>query len=64
MSERNTIIYVTTEQPPRWLRIDVPAGMIPPPTITVGQPMQGTVEFYFAECYRLPIPAEARKAAT
>jgi hypothetical protein len=62
MGDRNSVIYVTNTNPAEWLRIDVPDGMITPPTITLHRPLVGPAEFYFADCYRLPIPAEARES--
>lgn len=61
MSERNRIIYVTADSS-QWAAIDIPDGMIPPPTIDIHQPLVGTAIFYLADCYpALRIPSEALK---
>jgi hypothetical protein len=55
-------VYVTTGQPPEWLLIDVPSGMITPPTFEIHRPLVGAATFYYADCYSLPIPKDARAA--
>lgn len=59
--ERNRVIYVTSDGSD-WLAVDVPFGLIPPPTIQLHRPLAGPVEFYHADSYRLPIPDEATQA--
>jgi hypothetical protein len=61
MTERNRVIYVTADASD-WLAIDVPFGLITPPTIELHQPLVGSVEFYHADSYRLTIPKEAQPA--
>jgi len=58
VSERNRIVYVTSDASD-WLAVDVPFGLITPPTIQLHRPLAGPVEFYHADSYRLPIPGEA-----
>lgn len=58
MSERNRTVYVTADGSD-WLVIDVPFGLITPPTIGLHRPMVGAVEFFHATSHRLPIPTEA-----
>lgn len=55
-------MYVT-ESGDQWLVLDVPRGVIAPPTIEPHRPMAGAVTFYWADCYKLPVPAEAAAAA-
>jgi len=59
---RHRTIYVTADSA-QWMVIDVPDGMISPPTIDLHVPMQGSVQFYYAECYQLRVPKEAQEAA-
>lgn len=47
----------------RWLNIQHPDGLVTPPVIELHEPMAGPVAFYYAECYGLPVPLEAREAA-
>jgi hypothetical protein len=58
--KRGRWVYVTPDSS-RWLAIDLPFGLIAPPTITLHEPLAGPVEFYLAESHRLPIPPEAAK---
>lgn len=61
MSERNRIIYVTADSS-QWAVIDIPDGLITPPTIDLHRPEVGPITFYFADCYpSLRIPSEARE---
>jgi hypothetical protein len=55
-------VYVTQDGSD-WLAIEYPVGLVAPPTLTLGRPLAGPVEFFYAECYRLPIPAEAKRKA-
>jgi hypothetical protein len=57
--ERGTWIYVTSDSQ-LWLKVDLPFGLIAPPTIDLHRPMVGLVKFYHADSYQLPVPAEAR----
>jgi len=57
--ERNRVVYVTADGT-GWLAVDFPFGLIPPPAFELHKPLAGPVEFLFAECYGLPIPAEAK----
>jgi len=59
--ERNKIIYVTADSQ-QWVVINVPFGMIAPPTIEIAIPERGTVTFYHASGHRLRVPSEARRA--
>ena len=59
--ERGEIVYVTADSA-QWLRIEVPSGLFTPPTIDLHKPMSGPVTFYYAECFKLPVPAEAGKS--
>ena len=59
--ERNKIIYVTADSQ-QWVVINVPFGMITPPTIELHIPLQGPVTFYYASCYQLRVPDEASRA--
>ena len=59
---RNRVVYVT-EDGTRWLAVDFPSGLIPPPAFELHEPLAGPVQFLFAECYGLPIPAAAGAAA-
>lgn len=61
-SARNRVVYVTNDGV-EWLVLDVPSGLVTPPTITIHQPLAGPVEFFYAECYGLAIPAEAAAQA-
>lgn len=60
--QRARIVYVTSDSS-QWLALDKPDGMISPPIITLHVPLRGPVEFYLADCYRLPVPAEAEGAS-
>jgi hypothetical protein len=62
MKSQPVTTYVTSDGK-RWLNVQHPDGLVPPPTFTLHEPHVGPVEFYFAECYQLPIPPEARQAA-
>lgn len=59
--ERNKIIYVTADSS-YWMIIDVPFGMISPPTIELHRPHLGPITFQDAVGYQLPIPPEAKRA--
>lgn len=59
---RTRVVYVTNETPARWLLIDVPMGLITPPTIELHKPLAGPVVLYHADSYSLPVPDEARQA--
>jgi hypothetical protein len=66
--ERSRVIYVTqdtTVREQRWLVIDVPFGLISPPSIMLHEPMRGPVVFYHASAYRLErlVPEEAKEHA-
>jgi hypothetical protein len=54
--ERGEWVYVTTETPPRVMRVDLPFGLIAPPTIDLHQPTVGPVTFYHASSYGLRVP--------
>jgi hypothetical protein len=56
--ERNRIVYVTSDSS-LWLAIDVPFGMITPPTIELHVPLKGSVTFYHSSGYQLRVPEEA-----
>ena len=58
MSERYRVVYVTADST-QWAAIDVPDGLIAPPTIELHMPSVGPVSFFYASCHRLPIPEEA-----
>jgi hypothetical protein len=59
--ERNKIIYVTADSS-QWVVINIPFGMITPPTIELHIPLKGGVTFYYADCYpSLHIPSEAKR---
>jgi hypothetical protein len=58
MSERNRVVYVTADQSD-WLAIDVPFGLITPPTVELHRPLVGTVQFFYADSYRLAVPDAA-----
>ena len=58
MDERNRVVYVTADQTDLVV-IDFPFGLISPPILELHRPMAGAVQFFYAECYRLPIPEEA-----
>ena len=66
--ERTEVIYVTADSS-QWLRLDVPFGLISPPTfelpktIDLLKPLVGPVTFYDAECFQLPVPPAARQVA-
>lgn len=62
MSGRHKVIYVTSDSQ-HWTILDVPDGVVTPPTLTLHVPLAGPLEFYYADCYRLPYPAEAKEAA-
>lgn len=61
--ERSRVVYVTQDGTGRWLCIDVPSGLITPPTLTIHKPLEGPVEFFYAQCYGLTVPREAAEAA-
>jgi hypothetical protein len=57
--ERNQIVYVTGDNL-QWAILDVPFGMIAPPTIEIHQPTVRSFTFYYADCYaELHVPSEA-----
>jgi hypothetical protein len=58
--ERIKVIYVTADSS-QWLTIDMPFGLISPPTIELHKPLIGPVVFYHASAYQLRIPKEAGK---
>lgn len=60
--KRSQVVYVTADGS-QWMRVDVPFGLITPPTLTFHKPLAGPVEFFYAECYGLPIPQEARESS-
>jgi hypothetical protein len=60
--ERNRIVYVTADSS-QWIVIDVPFGLITPPTIELHRPLVGAVMFYHASGHRLRVPAEAEPAS-
>lgn len=57
--DRTRTVYVTQDGTGRWLIIDVPRGLIMPPTLSLHNPLVGPVEFFYAQCYKLPVPDEA-----
>jgi len=61
---RSRVVYVTNDGTGRWLVLDVPFGLITPPTLEIHKPMEGAVEFFYAQCYGLPVPAEALKGGS
>jgi hypothetical protein len=58
--ERNRIVYVTADSS-KWVAINVPFGLISPPTIELYRPLAGPVMFYHADGHQLRIPPEASK---
>jgi hypothetical protein len=59
--ERNKVIFVTADSS-QWMVVNIPFGMILPPTIEVIQPLlTDPVVFYYAETHRLRIPSEAKE---
>ena len=60
---RGQWIYVTADSS-EWLRVDLPFGLIAPPTITLHRPLAGPVEFFYADAYKLRIPEAAKVADT
>jgi hypothetical protein len=45
-----------------WAVLDVPFGLVTPPTVTVHWPAVGPVVFFHASSYGFPVPEEARRA--
>lgn len=60
MSERFRAVYVTADSS-KWTVIDVPHGLITPPTIELHMPSVGTVIFLKASGHSLPVPRGAVK---
>ena len=58
--ERTRIVYVTADGS-QWMRVDVPFGLITPPTFLLHKPLIGPVEFFDAESYNLSVPEEAKR---
>jgi hypothetical protein len=58
--ERNKVVYVTPDSS-QWVVMDVPFGMIMPPTVELHKPLVGPVVFYWAEGHSLPVPKEAKR---
>jgi hypothetical protein len=59
--ERSRVVYVTPDSS-QWLVLDIPFGLVAPPTISVHRPpLYGPVEFYHASAYNLPVPAGAER---
>lgn len=56
---RSRVVYVTNDGTGRWLVLDVPFGLVAPPTLEIHKPLEGPVEFFYAQCYGLPVPDEA-----
>jgi ribosomal protein L37E len=63
MNERTEVFYVTSDSS-LWLRVNVPHGLITPPTIELHKPMAGPVVFYHASSYKLRLPADVEGAFT
>lgn len=61
MSKQPVTTYVTQDGK-LWLNLQHPAGLLPPPTFELHKPLDGSVVFYYAKCYGLPIPPEAKRA--
>jgi hypothetical protein len=53
--ERNQIVYVTANSE-QWVIINIPFGLISPPTIDLHLPQVGSVTFYHASGHKLPVP--------
>jgi len=62
MTGRNKVVYVTSDSS-HWVIMDTPVGFISPPTMELHVPMQGACTFYYASCYQLRVPDEAKSAA-
>lgn len=58
MSERFRAVYVSADST-QWASLDVPHGLITPPTIELHMPSVGTVTLYKASGHKLPVPEEA-----
>jgi hypothetical protein len=56
--ERMRVVYVTADSS-QWMAVDVPFGLISPPTYELHRPLVGPVTFYDAKGHRLRIPREA-----
>lgn len=54
-----TTVFVTNDGSDRWLAVQHPDGLVPPPIIELHEPLVGPVAFYFASCYHLPVPKGA-----
>lgn len=57
MTERSTA-YVTADGQ-GWMVLTHEDGLVPPPMLRLHRPLAGEVEYYFAECYHLPVPEAA-----
>ena len=60
--ERNRIVYVTADSS-QWVVINVPFGLITPPTIELQRPLVGSILFYHASGYQLRVPVQAEVEA-
>lgn len=58
--DRGRVVYLAPDG--RWVIVDVPFGLIPPPTIVIHEPLVATHTFYYADMYNLPVPPDARAA--
>ncbi len=56
--ERVSVVYVT-QNGKDWLKVSLPTGLVPPPSIELHKPLSGPVVFWYAECWGIPIPAAA-----
>lgn len=55
--ERNEWMYVTAgSQVGQKLTINAPFGLIAPPMVEMYKPLEGTIVFYHAQGYGLPVP--------
>ena len=60
LEARAKITYATADGQ-HVLIVDAPRGLVTPPTITAGVPLQGEVTFYYAECYQITPVSGAEK---
>jgi hypothetical protein len=57
--KRTKVTYVTADRQ-NAITLDIPFGVITPPTIECRIPLVGYLTFYFASCYRIK-PARGTK---
>lgn len=59
MADHKRVAYVTADSS-EWMVLESPDGLISPPIIELHRPQVGAIKFYYASCYELRVPKEAK----